>query len=148
MSVFLEKLTKSRQTVVEAGGKNFTITRPTPMQAMDWLVNAVGDPLSHDEVKQFITDQFSLHNTAWRNLAQTAIEKFVVDWPGMQELDIIPGGIGAPISFDRDLFLLWVQDHPSTITNLGYRIFKTWVDYLEAQQAAEKKPENGTSQEA
>jgi hypothetical protein len=144
MSVFLEKLTKSRQTVVEAGGKNFTILRPTPMQAMDWLIGMGGDPLSPEQVKRFIDEKFSLNNKEWRALAQTAVERFVVDWPGMTELDIIPGGIGASIPFDKELFLCWVEDHPGIITTLGYRVFGAWIDYLNAEKVSEKKPETGS----
>lgn len=145
MSAYLEKLTKARQTVVEAGGKNFTILRPTPMQAMDWLIGMDGDPLSPEQVKQFIEEKFSLHNKGWRALAQTAVERFVVDWPGMTELEIIPGGIGVPIPFDRELFLCWVEDHPGIITMLGYHIFSAWLDYLNAEKDTEKKSETGSS---
>lgn len=145
MNTALEKLKKSRQIDKEVGGKIFTITRPTPMQAMDWLVGINSDPLSRDDVKKFIDDNFSLHNAAWRKLAQDAIEKFVVDWPGMREMDIIPGGDGSPIPFDRELFLLWVQDYPETIATLGFNIFESWIGYLEAQQETEKKPGPGSN---
>jgi hypothetical protein len=141
----IEKINQSRQTVVEVAGKKFTIARPTPMQAMDWLVGIGGDPLSADDVKKFIAERFSLHNQTWRKLAQSAIERFVVDWPGMQELDIVPGGDGSLIPFNRDVFLVWVQDYPETITNLAYKIFEAWNNYLGAQQETEKKPESGTS---
>lgn len=145
MSVLLEKLNKARQTVVEAGGKSFAIVRPTPMQAMDWLVGIDGDPLSPEQVKKFIEEKFSLHNKEWRILAQSAIERFVVDWPDMTELDIIPGGDGSLVAFDRELFLVWAQDRPGIITTLGYHIFSAWLDYLNAEKAAEKKSETGSS---
>jgi len=141
----IDKLKKSRQTNVDVDGKIFTITRPTPMQAMIWLTGIDGNPLSQEDAKKFFDEHFSLHNDVWRKLAQDAIEKFVVDWPGMQEIDIIPGGVGAPVAFDNDLFLLWVQDHPATVTQLGYKIFESWLNYLSAQEADEKKSETGTS---
>lgn len=141
----IDKLKKSRQTNIEVDGKTFTITRPTPMQAMSWLVGLAGDPLSQDDLKTFFDQRFSLHNEAWRKLAQDAIEQFVIDWPGMQEIDLVPGGVGAPVSFDRELFLLWVQDHPTIITGLGYHVFESWINYVAAQEADEKKPEPGSS---
>lgn len=145
MSAALEKLKKSRQIDKDVGGKTYTITRPTPMQAMDWLIDINGDPLSHDDVKKFIVENFSLRNAAWRKLAQDAVAKFVVDWPGMKEMDIIPGGDGSPIPFDRVLFLEWVQDYPETIATLGFSVFEAWIGYLEAQQEAEKKPDPGSN---
>lgn len=143
MSAALEKLKKSRQIDKEVGGKTFTFTRPTPMQAMDWLIGINGDPLSQDDVKKFIAANFSLRNSAWRKLAQYAVEHFVVDWSGMKEMDIIPGGDGSPIQFDRELFLLWIEDYPETITTLGFSVFEAWISYLEAQKEAEKKPDPG-----
>lgn len=135
----IDKLKKARQTNVEVSGKIFTITRPTPMQAMEWLMGMDGNPLSADAMKTFFDEHFSLHNENWRKLAQAAIEQFVVDWPGMQEIDIIPGGVGTPVVFEKELFLLWVQDHPEMVTQLGYNIFESWVNYLAAQDADEKK---------
>ncbi len=143
----IEKLKKSRQLNVEAGEKNFTITRPTPMQAMDWLTDISNEPLSNTALQAIADNRFSLQDKTWAKLAQSAIERFVVDWPGMTELDIIPGGDGSSIAFDRALFLLWVQDYPETITTLGYKILESWINYLEAQQALEKKPEIGISSE-
>lgn len=144
-SQLIDKLKKSRQTNVEVDGKTFTFTRPTPMQAMEWLVGLKGEALSVDAAKKFMDAHYSLHDKTWRKLAQTAIERFVVDWPGMQEIDIVPGGVGAAIPFDRELFLLWVEDHPSTITMLGYHVFVSWLNYLAAQEADEKKSETGSS---
>lgn len=144
----IEKLKKARQSNVEVEGRTFTITRPTPMQAMEWLVGLGGVALSQDELKLFFEQHFSLHNETWRNLATAAIERFVIDWPGLQEIDLIPGGVAIPVAFDRDLFLLWVQDYPAIVTGLGYHIFESWLNYLAAQDADEKKPETGLSQEA
>ncbi|MGZ8927136.1 MAG: hypothetical protein ACXW03_01630 [Methylobacter sp.] len=130
MSALLEKLKKSRQTNVTVDGKAFTITRPTPMQAMEWLNDMGGNPLAKEDVQQFYTEMFTLKNLLWRRLAQTAIERFVVGWPGMQEIDIIPGGSGVELPFDLELFLLWVQDHPKIITELGFHIFSAWLGHI------------------
>jgi len=143
----IEKLEKSRQLNVKAGGKTFTITRPTPMQAMDWLTDISNEPLSSTALQAIADSRFSLQDKTWSRLAQSATERFVVDWPGMTELDIIPGGDGSSIGFDKELFLLWVQDHPDIITTLGYKTLESWINYLEAQQALEKKSETGISSE-
>lgn len=139
MSVLIDKLKKSRQTDVPVEGKNFTIRRPTRMEAMDWL----GD-IDAETYRQFFEQQFTLNNKKWQVLAWEGLRRFVDDWPGMQEIDIIPGGVGASLPFDRELFLEWVQDHPDIVTQLGYHILMTWMQYLQAQEDAEKKPETGS----
>jgi len=138
MSALLEKLKKSRQTGVTAGGFSFTITRPTPMEAMVWLKLQNGNALSMEDMQAFFQEHFSLQNESWRQLAQYACEHFVVDWQ-LTELDIIPGGTGAVLPFDKDVFLLWIQDHPSIVTELGFMVFDAWLKYLEANSDNEKK---------
>jgi len=130
MSALLEKLKKSRQTNVEVDSKSFTITRPTPMEAMEWLNDMGGNPLASEDVKLFYAEMFTLKNLLWRRLAQTAIERFVVGWPGMQEIIIIPGGSSVELPFDKELFLLWVQDHPKIVTELGFHIFSAWLGHI------------------
>jgi hypothetical protein len=139
MSVLIDKLKKSRRNDVTVEGKTFTIRRPTRMEAMDWL----GD-LDADAYKRFFEQQFSLSDKQWKALAWEGLRRFVDDWPGMQEIDIIPGGVGAPLPFDRDLFLDWVQDHPAIITQLGYQILMAWMQYLQTQEDAEKKSSTGS----
>ena len=143
----IDQLKKARQSAVVVEGKTFTITRPTPMEAMVWLVGVNGDALAADDLKLFFEQRFSLHNEAWRKLAQTAIETFVLDWPGMLEINVVPNGVNVPVAFDKALFLLWVQDYPATVTGLAYHIFQAWLNYLTAQEADEKKSLTGTSQE-
>lgn len=143
----IEKLQKARQSNVEVGDKVFIISRPTPMQAMDWLIGVDGDPLSPDDIQQFIAQNFSLRNQAWRRIALQAIDRFVVGWQGVNEIDLIPGGTGIALAWDRELFMEWVQDYPDIITQLGYAIFESWIRYLNAQGELEKKPLTGTSPE-
>lgn len=138
MNALLEKLKKSRQLDVDAGGHAFTITRPTPMQAMEWLKQQNGDALSMENMQAFFNEHFSLHNDVWRQLAQYACEHFVVDWK-LTELDVIPGGTGATLAFDKDVFMLWIEDHPNIVTEIGFHVFNAWLNYLEANSDNEKK---------
>jgi hypothetical protein len=143
----IDKLKNARKTNIEAGNITFTVIRPTPMQAMDWLTDMAGNPLSSADVQQFIDQHFSLNNKVWRHLAQQAVSQFVVDWPNVKELDIIPGGDGSKLAFDKELFLVWVEDYPEIITTLGFKIFEVWVNYLTLREEAEKKPDPGISQD-
>jgi hypothetical protein len=139
----LDKLRKSRESTVTVVGKKFTISRPTAMEALEWLRGIGGNPLSGDEVRLFYEETFSLNNLLWRDLAQQAVERFVVGWPGMQEIDIIPGGSPVELPFEREVFLLWVQDHPKIITELGFHIFNAWMNRIAEVDAELGKPEAG-----
>jgi hypothetical protein len=139
----IAKIKKARQTDVPIDGKTFTIRRPTPLEAMEWL----GD-IDADKAKSFFEQRFSLKNAEWRALAWESLRCFVDDWPGMQEIDIIPGGVGAPLAFDREVFLEWVKDHPDIITQLGYHILMAWMNHLQAQDDMEKKSQTGSPVEA
>lgn len=143
----IDKLKKSRQTSIEIAGKTFTITRPTPMEAMTWLTGTDGEQLSPDKTKAFFEDKFSLNDDTWRKIAQAALEQFVVDWSGFTELDFYPGGTGMAVPFDRDLFLEWVKDHPVTVTSLGYHIFDLWLQYLYLRDDDIKKQTPGSTPE-
>jgi len=94
-SLLIAKLKKSRETQVEAGGFNFTVRRPTDMQIAD---------MRGQDIKQ-----------------GDILERFVVDWSGIKELDIIPGGSPMEIPFESAVFMEWVADHP-----------ELWVDLCQA----------------
>jgi hypothetical protein len=141
--LLIAKLKKSRQTDIPIDGKTFTIRRPTPLEAMEWL----GD-IDAEKAKAFFEQRFSLKNTAWRTLSWEALRRFVDDWPGMQEIDIIPGGVGAPLAFDREVFLEWVKDYPDIIAQLSYHILMAWMNHVQAQDDMEKKSQTGSQVEA
>lgn len=139
----IEKLKKSRETNVKVDGKTFIIIRPTAMQIMNWLNDINGNPLSKDDIKQIYMEMFSLKNQLWRKLAQQAIELFVVGWSGVKEIDIIPGGADIELPFNRELFLLWVQDYPAIVTELGFNILDAWSNHLQRVDTELGKPEPG-----
>ena len=95
MNPLIEKLKKNRETEVEAGGFKFTVRRPTDMQIAD---------MRDQDIKQ-----------------GDILERFVVGWSGVRELDIIPSGSAMEIPFDTGVFMEWVADHP-----------ELWVDLCQA----------------
>jgi len=85
LNTLLEKLKKSRQTTIPAGGFNFTIQRPT---------------------------QFDLGELGQSNFsAKTMLKRFVVGWD-VKEIDIIPGGNATAAPFDAEVFAEWVAEQP------------------------------------
>jgi hypothetical protein len=80
----IDKLRKARETAVEVDGFKFTIRRPTDQEAI------------------------GLRAVTFIEIAQ----KFVVGWSGVKEIDLIPGGDGAAVAFDPDLWQEWCADHP------------------------------------
>lgn len=82
MSVLADKIRKSRESQVQAGGYTFTIRRPTDMD----MVEFSRSPNPNDLVK------------------------FIVGWDGVKEIDLIPGGDGHPAKFDADACAEWLAD--------------------------------------
>jgi hypothetical protein len=98
-NTLLEKLRKSRQTTIPAGGFNFIIQRPT---------------------------QFDLGEMAESGLsAKAVLKRFVVGWD-VKEIDIIPGGSATTVPFDADVFAEWVAEQPDIWPVLRDSI---WAEY-------------------
>ncbi len=117
MSALLEKLKKSRETHVEAGGFTFTVRRPTDLE----VVEMRGKPLTQGDI----------------------MARYVTGWSGVREMDIIPGGDGVAVPFETALFLDWAADQPDLWAPLTEAILKAYDDPQKRQDDALKKPEPG-----
>lgn len=106
-----DKIRKSRESTVEAGGRSWTIRRPTDEEAA--LISANGDGLL------------------------AIIKRFVIGWP-LTELDLIPGGSGVAVPFDRDVFAEWVADQPDLWEPLGGAILAAYKTHADKRDAAVK----------
>ena len=111
MSVLADKIRKSRESQVQAGGFSFTIRRPTDM-----------DMLEFNKVK---TTAFLI--------------KFVVGWDGVTELDLIPGGDGHPAHFDEDACAEWFADRPDLMVPVVNAIVEAYQSHKSKVGEAEKK---------
>ena len=111
MSVLADKIRKSRESQVSAGGFTFTIRRPTDMDMMEF-----------NKVK---TTSFLI--------------KFVVGWDGVTELDLIPGGDGHPAPFDSDACAEWLSDRSDLIIPVVNAIVEAYQAYKTKLGDAEKK---------
>ena len=111
MSVLADKIRKARESVVEAGGYKFTIRRPTDVDMLEF--NRIKTP--------------------------DGLNKFVVGWDGVKEIDLFPGGEGHPAPFDSDACAEWLSDR----SDLMIPVVNAIVDAYQAHKTklgdAEKK---------
>jgi hypothetical protein len=107
----LDKLRKAREVNVEAGGKQFTIRRPTDEEALR---------IGRDD-----TDMLGI------------VKRFTVGWD-LTELDVIPGGTGAKLPFDAELFGEWVADQPAVWEPLAQAIMDAYKAHADKRDAAVK----------
>jgi hypothetical protein len=113
----IEKLKKSRETSIAAGGFTFTVRRPTDLEVV--------------ELRQVDIRQGDI------------LSRFVVGWDGVTEMDIIPGGDGAPVPFESELFMAWVEDRPDLWAPLTNAALSAYDAHQKAAEAALKKPAAG-----
>ena len=113
----IQKLKKSRETNVEAGGFDFTIRRPTDME----IVELNGKTLQQGDI----------------------LERFVTNWSGIQEIDIIPGGTTIDVPFSTGLFMEWVADKPELWAPLIEAITGAYESHQKALEETLGKPKPG-----
>ena len=111
MSVLADKIRKSRESQVQAGGFTFTIRRPTDMDMMEF-----------NRVKK---TEFLI--------------KFIVGWEGVTELDLIPGGDGHPAPFDSEACDEWMADRADLMIPVVNDIVEAYQAHKAKVGEAEKK---------
>lgn len=82
MSALSEKIRRSREIRVDAGGKVFILLRPTTMDMID---------------------------LQGQNAAR-AIIPHIIGWEGVSSLDLYPGGDAVPVPFDQEAAAEWLPD--------------------------------------
>ena len=103
----IDRIRRSRQSTVSAGGFEFTISRPTDMDMLE-----IGSKMTQ----------------------ALMLERFVVGWSGVTELDIVVGGAPEPVEFSTDLLSEWIADRPDLWNPLseaivgGYRAHESELD--------------------
>jgi len=113
----IDKVRKARETQVEAGGFGFTVRRPTDME----IVDIRGESLKQGDI----------------------LQRYVLGWSGVTELDIIPGGDGVAVAFETALFMEWIADRPDLWAPLTNAILALYGQHQQRLEAALKKPEPG-----
>lgn len=117
----IEKIRAARQVNVEIDGNSFTVRRPTDMEMAKLKTDAVRQGFSDSDV----------------------LRKYVVDWHGVQEIHLIPGGSPVDVPFEADLFMEWVADKPECWSPLVDAILNAYRAHEEARIELEKKTNAG-----
>jgi hypothetical protein len=114
---YIARIKKARETMVPCEGVeyDFVVRRPTDMEML--------------ESKKFTRAEL--------------FQKFVVDWPGMKELHLVPGGTGIEVPFDAELFVEWVADRPELWGPLSEAIVESYQRHQKALDDKLGKPAAG-----
>lgn len=133
----LDKMRAARQRSVEVAGHHYTIRRPTPMDAMEWLGN-----LDAETTQAWFKDNFNLKSESWRQCAWYAVLHFVDGWD-LKEIDLIAGGTPESIAFSLEVFEEYLRENPVVLNGLAVDIFTLWLVHLQNVESDEKKPAAG-----
>lgn len=128
-SNLVEKIRKSRQTGIEAGGLNLTIRYPTFSEGLStaeaWgavakLRKGKGSQPDFDIILKFISDH-------------------VTGWTGVKEIDLFSGGTGEAAEFSCDLFGEWLKDAGADVWGHIYSEILSFANRVsEAREASAK----------
>lgn len=108
-----EKMRRAREQKVEAGGFTFTVRRPTELQ-----MYSLRESLKQEDIG--------------------VLMPFIVDWSGVQELHLVPGGNPVDVPFDADVCAEYLADNARLFNELVVAIIKLCQERIE-KVAAEKK---------
>ena len=117
--ILIDKINKSREQTVVAGGLSFIVRRPTDLDVLEMRGKTISKP------------------------ERVLLKEFVVDWMGVTELDLIPGGTPKPVAFDAEVFLVWVADRPEIYAVLLEHIINAYKLHEQQREAELKKPDAG-----
>ncbi len=110
----LERLKESRQSKIPAGAFEFSIRRPTDMEATTMQYTSNFD-------------------------AVLGVMHFVEGWAGVLQSDVIRGDPKDAAPFTRELFCSWIQDQPDLWADLINGVLDAYTQHREAQET-EGKP--------
>lgn len=105
----IEKILRARESLVTSGDRKFTIRRPTDAEAAGMAETSNVD----------------------------MIGRHVVGWD-LTEMDVIPGGSGAAVPFDPELWVVWIADHPEHWAPLVTAIKEAYIKHASTRTEAEK----------
>lgn len=110
----VNQLRKSRESVIDVCGHRLAIRRPTDLQATG---------MRYDSLRK----------------AVEGVAPYVIGWEDMTELKLgIPGGTGAEVPFDSELFLEWISDKPEMWAPLSEGVLKAFTNHRDKEEAIVK----------
>lgn len=114
----IDKIKKARETNVTVDRFTFTVRRPTDLE---YFTELHGQRLKQGDIMQ----------------------RYVLGWSGVTELDIISGGDGVPVEFETELFMEWIADRPDLWAPLTNAILESYGLHQQRLDDALKKPAPG-----
>lgn len=108
-NALVEKLRRSREFVLDAGGHKFTLRRPTDADVVE-MPNAT---------------------------AIEYVRRFVIGWD-VRELDVIPGGGPEPVPFDAETWAAWVDDHAELWEPIAAALLDAYREHAAKRETAQK----------
>jgi hypothetical protein len=111
MATLLERLRAARESWVKVGEFEFLIRRPTDVE----MLRARGD------------------------LPSEFLRRVVIDWRGVREIDLVPGGDPTPAPFDAALLVEWAEDRQQLYVDLVSAVENQIAAHWSAKADAAKK---------
>lgn len=115
----IDRLRAGRRVRVESLGKIFHARRPTDLEATALDGRGI--------------DQRDL------------VTRFVEDWEGVTEADLIQGGSDESVPFSTALYIEYIVDHPEHWPAITEKVTDAYVDYRNKREAAEKNSPPGSA---
>jgi hypothetical protein len=107
----IEKIRRAREVKVTVDGHNYTVRRPTDLEAAELR----GSMLSDGELAA----------------------RFVVGWD-LTELDLVPGGAPTPVAFDADLWREFCADRRDLWGPLAAAAAEAFIAHTKEREDATK----------
>ena len=105
----IERMRKARQRQVEAGGFQFTVRRPTDLEAAK---------LGHATTQDLLA--------------------YVVGWSGVQEIHLIPGGVAVDVPWSDEVCREFLADRPDLWSPIIDAVIAAYTTHTATLESAVK----------
>ena len=107
-----ERIRAARRQGVTVGAHTFTVQRPTDLEMLE--LNKAGGA----DARRLL--------------------RFLVDWQGVNEIDIVPGGSPVPVPFDLGVATEWLTDRLDLLTPIVEGVLNAYQQHQAKQASTEK----------
>lgn len=114
----IDRIRAARQTSVKVGSITLICRRPTDLE----MASMQSAKITQEDI----------------------LLKFVDDWQGVTEGDLIPGGEQTEVPFSRELFAEWVSDHPEVWSAISDAVVQTYQTHSAKLEEASKNLKPGS----
>lgn len=114
----IERIRAARQTSVKVGNITLICRRPTDLE----MASMKSAKITQEDI----------------------LLKFVDDWQGMTEGDMVPGGEQTEVPFSKELFAEWIADHPESWGPVSDAVVQTYQTHAAKLEEASKNSKPGS----